>query len=61
MDKTSPSVIERYIEYLESQFEPIMDYNFTANVEKEFDPHVVQSRYGIVGLAVGNGGFYVKD
>jgi hypothetical protein len=21
---------------------------------------VVQSRYGIVGLAVGNGGFYVK-
>ncbi len=23
-------------------------------------PHVVQSRYGIVGLAVGNGGFYVK-
>lgn len=24
-------------DYLESQFEPIMDYNFTANVEKEFD------------------------
>ena len=23
-------------------------------------PHVVQSRYGIVGLAVGNGGIYVK-
>ena len=22
--------------------------------------HVVQLRYGIVGLAVGNGGFYVK-
>ena len=24
-------------DYLESQFEQIMDYNFTANVEKEFD------------------------
>ena len=24
-------------DYLESHFEPIMDYNFTANVEKEFD------------------------
>lgn len=24
-------------DYLETQFEPIMDYNFTANVEKEFD------------------------
>lgn len=24
-------------DYLESQFEPIMDYNFTASVEKEFD------------------------
>ncbi len=23
-------------------------------------PHVIQSRYGIVGLAVGNGGIYVK-
>ncbi len=24
-------------DYLEAQFQPIMDYNFTANVEKEFD------------------------
>ena len=24
-------------DYLEAQFSPIMDYNFTANVEKEFD------------------------
>ena len=24
-------------DYLEHQFSPIMDYNFTANVEKEFD------------------------
>ena len=24
-------------DYLEAQFGPIIDYNFTANVEKEFD------------------------
>lgn len=24
-------------DYLETQFKPIMDYNFTASVEKEFD------------------------
>ena len=28
--------------------------------DKMMKVHVVQSRYGIVGLAVGNGGIYVK-
>ncbi len=37
-NRLSPTDIGMVVnDYLESQFRPIMDYNFTANVEKEFD------------------------
>ena len=37
-NRLSPTDIGMLVnDYLESQFAPIMDYNFTANVEKEFD------------------------
>ncbi len=37
-NRLSPTDIGMVVnDYLESQFSPIMDYNFTANVEKEFD------------------------
>ncbi len=37
-DKLSPTDIGMMVnDYLESQFSDILDYNFTANVEKEFD------------------------
>ena len=37
-NRLSPTDIGMVVnDYLESQFQPILDYNFTANVEKEFD------------------------
>ena len=37
-NRLSPTDIGMVVnDYLETQFKPIMDYNFTANVEKEFD------------------------
>lgn len=37
-NRLSPTDIGMVVnDYLETQFSPIMDYNFTANVEKEFD------------------------
>lgn len=37
-NRLSPTDIGMVVnDYLESQFTPILDYNFTANVEKEFD------------------------
>ncbi|MEG2490963.1 MAG: type I DNA topoisomerase [Alistipes sp.] len=37
-NRLSPTDIGMVVnDYLEAQFKPIMDYNFTANVEKEFD------------------------